>query len=305
MYPNMPELETPTPYVKPLSPTAKGALPPAPATPAALQTAPQIEVIIRQGATGELRVENGGGGKLTRSQESIYHYGTGHNPCQVAKLVGAPVPDRDFESMAVFSHFEKFTYQALFCGETFFQAIALDQVHKSLILRLLSLADKITWLKLPSRADYSPDKVFKGLMSNAGTPLEPLEGRRINLFGEGEALDFENWSSDIDFCSHQFCNGNAPDGATYGHRPWTEDPRPEVRIPDKSVLNICCRSSPIYPVTVGVIKRIAASGCPLTYAEADGKGENCENLKKGLTGWTVIAEGSAMSSGRGIVLELP
>src|SRR5262249_30702458 len=123
------------------------------------------------------------------------------------------------------------------------------------------------------------------------------------LFGEGESPNFEDYSSDIDFCTHTFCNGNGPNGAQIGHRRWTADPGQPPGIPDKSVDHICCRSSPIYPVTVEEILRIGAIGCRVTYAEATGNG-NCEKLRVGLKGAKVIVEGAWGTEGRAIVLEL-
>jgi hypothetical protein len=291
------------PTVYPWLPQARGALPTNPGSAAALAIAPQIEVIIRQGTTGELHVLDAHLGMLTRSQR-ISHYGGANNYFQVAHLRDA-VQNKDIEKIFVLTNLAtKIYYEALFCGETFFQAAKADGERKSLIVRLLSLVDQPTKLGLP-RGDYSPAVGFKDLVTKAGTPINPLPGRRINLFGEGETPGFEDYSTDIDFCSHTFSNGNAPAGAKFGHRPWTADPRQPPGIPDKSVTNICCRGSPIYPVTIKEILRIGAGKCRVTYAEASGEGKNCNKLKQGLTGATVIAEGDVLEGGRGIVLELP
>jgi hypothetical protein len=91
-----------------------------------------------------------------------------------------------------------------------------------------------------------------------GTPLNPLQGRKINIFGRGESNGFENYSSSIPFCNDSGKNT----------KPWTNDPRkPSVGLENNSVKNICIRSSPIKQVTIDEIKRIAAQGCRVTYAE--------------------------------------
>jgi hypothetical protein len=149
------------------------------------------------------------------------------------------------------------------------------------------LVDKPTTLRPPA-GDYSPEPNFKtGLVSKEGTPLNPKPGRKINIFGEGESSGFEDYSTDIDFCSHYFSTGNGPAGVATGHRPWTADPRKPPGIADKSVDNICCRSSPIFQVTIDEILRIGASKCRVTYAEARGR-QNCDRLRAGLTGAKVI-----------------
>jgi hypothetical protein len=229
----------------------------------------------------------------------------------VAKLRGANPQAKDLEKITVVTDLAPVFYEALCCGETFFQAVSADGLKKSLIVRLLSMADQaVRGTQHPD--DYSAAAGFKDpvtgkdLVTKAGTPMNPLEGRRINLFGEGEAPDFEDYSSDIDFCSHPFSFGNGSGGVKTGHRPWTNDPRkPSPGIPDKSVRNICCRCSPIYPVTTGEILRIGAGGCRVTYAEADGKGPMCRKLRDGLPSAKVIAEGEVLKGGRAIVLELP
>jgi len=303
----MPTPSDPTPgapYVKPWIPDTKGALPPAPRSPAALSTAPQIEVIIQQGATGAFFVIGGDGGTLTRTQ-LISFYGGGNNPLQVAKLRGTRAQAKDMEEVNVVTNLAPVYYDALACGETFFQATSPDGGKKSLLVRLLSLANQAIRGSLPP-GDYSPAKDLKGLVTKDGTPLDPLPGRKINIFGEGESPDFEDYSSDIDFCSHTFCFSNGPPGVQYGHRPWTADPRrPSPGIPDKSVTNICCRSSPIHPVTTNEILRIGASKCRVTYAEGNPKAEYCKKLRAGLPGAKLIAEGEVIKGGWAVVLELP
>ena len=265
----------------------------------------QEEVIITQGNIGTIRVLGGSGGTLVRSQV-MHFYGQANNFFQVAQLRGAKTSGKNFEEIDILNDDVTVTYDALFCGETFFQArVSPPQPPQKLsnIMRLLSLVDKTTTLALPPD-DYSPNPNLKsGLVSKAGTPLNPKPGRKINLFGEGESAGFEDYSSDIDFCSHTFSNGNGPPGASTGHRPWTADPRTPPRIDDKSVNNISCRSSPIAKVTINEILRIGAGKCRVTYAQAEGR-EHCDRLRAGLTGAKVIDEGNHRAAGRAIVFEL-
>ncbi|MBV9275656.1 MAG: peptidoglycan-binding protein [Verrucomicrobia bacterium] len=265
----------------------------------------QEEVIIAQGNIGTIRVVDGSGGTLVRSQV-MHFYGGSNNFFQVAQLRGAKTPGKNFEEIDIPNDDVNVTYDALNCGETFFQArVSPPQPPQKLsnIMRLLSLVDRSVTLPLPP-GDYSPEPRLKsGLVSKAGTPLNPKPGRKINIFGEGESAGFEDYSSDIDFCSHTFSNGNGPPGATTGHRPWTADPRKPPGIDDHSVDNICCRGSPISPVTIDEILRIGGGKCRVTYAEAEGR-KNCDRLRAGLKGATVIDEGNFGTTGRAIVLEL-
>ncbi len=267
----------------------------------------QEEVIIARGSIGTIRVLGGAGGSLIRSQ-LIHFYGNSNNPFQVAKLRGAKAPNQDFEEIDILNDDTTATYDAANCGETFFRArVFPPQPPQKLsnIMRLLSLVDTSTPLA-PPPGDYSPEPNFRsGLLSKQGTPLNPKPGRKINIFGEGESSGFEDYSSDIDFCSHNFSNGNGPPGAVAGHRPWTADPRKPPGIADKSINNICIRGSPIFPVTIKEILRIGASGCRVTYAEARGR-KNSDRLRAGLTGAKLIDEGDWGSApvGHAIVFEL-
>jgi hypothetical protein len=81
-----------------------------------------------------------------------------------------------------------------------------------------------------------------------------------------------------------------------GHRPWTKDPRRPPGIPDKSVSNICCRSSPIIQITIDEILRIGTGKCRVTYAQAAGR-NFADAIRAGLTakGARVIEEGDRSS----------
>jgi hypothetical protein len=268
----------------------------------------QVEVIIARGSPGTIRVIKGPGGRLIRAQSTIKYYGHGMNKFQVARLNGAKALDRDHEELPILDDDTTATYNALYCGETFFIVwVSMPQIHvekSSELMRLLSLVDKAETVS-PPPGDYSPHPDFKsGLVSKEGTPLNPKPGRKINIFGEGESAGFEDYSSDIDYCSHSWSNGNGPPGVPIGHRPWTADPRKPPGIPDKSVSNICCRGSPLKPWTLEEISRIAASQCRITYAEARGR-DGCDALRAALKSAKVIDEGTWGQSGRAIVLELP
>jgi len=160
---------------------------PPPSTPGPLPFR-QVEVIIARGTTGSIQVDHGVGGKLVRSQQ-IHFYGRGKNPNQVARLQGAKVPGKYREEIDIVNDPTTANYVADFCGETFFQARVNPPAPPqklSDIMRLLSLVDKALTLALPA-GDYSPDTRFKtGLVTKAGTPINPLPGRKINIFGEGE-----------------------------------------------------------------------------------------------------------------------
>ncbi len=252
----------------------------------------QQEVIIPLGMTGTMQVLLAAGGKLFRTQP-------GNNFLQVARLNGAKTSGRDTEILDILQDNITVSYLALACGETFFQVVVQQEQKLSSAVRLLALV-------LVSSAGLSTESVpppapglKSGLVSTEGTPLKPLDGRKINLFGEKETNGFEDYSSDIDHCS----TGSGRLGGIFIHRPWTSDPRTPPGIGDKSVSNICGRGSPMNPVTIAEILRIGRPGCRVTYAEGGGN-RNVEKLRAGLKGAKVIDEGAVFESGRAIVFEL-
>jgi peptidoglycan hydrolase-like protein with peptidoglycan-binding domain len=98
-----------------------------------------------------------------------------------------------------------------------------------------------------------PENIFDG------RPVNPKRGGRlINLGGEGETPEFEDYQVDL---SHSL-------GQKGGFRPWTDDSDPSVFIPDKSASHITMRGVPLNlnPNFAKVIKRIAAPGCLLTFS---------------------------------------
>jgi hypothetical protein len=88
-----------------------------------------------------------------------------------------------------------------------------------------------------------------------GRPVNPkLGGRLINLSGETETPQFEDYQVDLD---HSL-------GGRGGFRPWADDPDASVFIPGKSASHITIRGAPLTDAFIKVIKRIAQPGCRLT-----------------------------------------
>jgi hypothetical protein len=180
----------------------------------------------------------------------------------IARLRGAKVPGIKQEEIDVGTDAASFSYDGQNCGETWFQWFGRPPSTKqSATVTVLVLATSAGPSTKPA---HPPDPGFKsGLLSTEGTPLNPLPGRKINIFGSREARDFEDYSSDFPYCN----TGDVDNAGAIYHRPWTDDPRkPAVGLASQSVQNICCRSSPIIAVTIAEIKRIAAPGCRVTFA---------------------------------------
>ena len=165
-----------------------------------------------------------------------------------------------WEAVDIDSDPQLFNYVAgELCGETRFQVV--NRSKASDICVVLVLVRRSSYPPMPV---YPADSRFKSaLLSTEGTPLNPLPGRKINIFGRGESNGFDDYSTSIRFCN----DSNMDGGKNPWYKPWTDDPRkPDPGIPDKSVNNICCRNSPIYQVTIDEMKRIAAPGCRVTFA---------------------------------------
>src|SRR5882724_3102976 len=228
--------------------------PPTVIAPVARAPAPVVaQVIIEPNGIGRIQMVGGRGGKLIRFQDP-------DEIRAVAKLRNAKVPDSGSEFVEVVADPELFTYEGLgICGQTFFQWFGPEPETKR--------SGVVSAFVLPRRSTYTPQplhprdtKFDSGFVSVEGTPLNPRPGRKINIFGRGESNGFEDYSSDVKHCLDSGPN----------FKLWTDDPRkPEIGLPDKSVANICCRSSPILPVTIDEIKRIGAPGCRVTYAAPD------------------------------------
>src|SRR4051794_10370546 len=141
---------------------------------------PPIQVIFSPGGLGTIQVPGGIGGKLIREQGREPGQRGAGNFLQVAKLRNAKVPARDFEEVEVVADPEAFSYQALNCGQTFFQVRGFPSPSKrSAVMRLLVLVPSAG----PStEREHPADSNLKsGLVSIEGTPLKPLPGRKINI----------------------------------------------------------------------------------------------------------------------------
>jgi peptidoglycan hydrolase-like protein with peptidoglycan-binding domain len=233
-----------------------------PSRPVGRAAAPIVaQVAISPGETGTIQVIGGKGGNLLRWQESDVK--------PVAKLRNAKQPGAGSEYAEVVADPEIFTYEGTRdIGETFFQWYGPDPPGKR--------SGVLSVLVLPRRSEYPQDPVpwsdsrFKsGLLSVEGTPLNPLPGgKNINIFGRGESNGFADFSTSIKFCvdSPKTAGGTSKPGEFF-LKPWTDDPRkPDVGIGPNSAKNICCRNSPIFPVTTDEIDRIAKPGCRVTFA---------------------------------------
>lgn len=107
----------------------------------------------------------------------------------------------------------------------------------------------------------------------SGRPVNPKRGGRlINLGGETETPEFEDYQVDLD---HSW-------GNIGGFRPWVDDfGSPSVFIPSKSASHITMRGTPLEDSFVSAIKRIAQPGCRFTY---NGPSTFFEKIKSKLPG---------------------
>ncbi len=216
--------------------------------------APVIETIIAPNGVGTISVVKGVGGVLHRSEPSKTNTTESIVKLKAPKSIGNKEEEDD-----VVSDPQLFTYLAgSSCGEAFIQWTRDSTPPKrSAIIRVLVLVRSAGPASTAEFSEHPGMKNKLGLVSTDLVPLKPLPGRKINIFGRGESNGFEDYSSSLPFC-------NDSGGL---RRPWTDDPRkPSVGIADKSVMNISIRSSPIQPITISEITRIAASGCRVTIA---------------------------------------
>ena len=210
------------------------------------------EVVVAPNRIAALLAKNFVGGVLILSEPPSQN-----TILKIAKLTtGTNLrTSRQLDNVDIISDPETFQYQTfLECGIVKAQAVVGPK--KSGIAEIMVLVDKSSYTEEPL---HPVDTTYpSGLVSVRGTPLNPLAGRKINIFGRGESNGFENYSSSIPFCND---SGN-------NTKPWTNDPRkPSVGLEKNKVKNICIRSSPIKPITVDEIIRIADEGCRVTYAE--------------------------------------
>jgi peptidoglycan hydrolase-like protein with peptidoglycan-binding domain len=225
---------------------------PAPALTDLVQAPVTQQVVIATRTVGAIEARGLSGGVLVLSEPPAQN-----SKQPLAKLVkGTNLRARpNLENADIVGDPETFNYQTFGeCGFVKIQAVGAGS-KKSGIADILILVSQSSYTDEPV---HPVDSAFKsGLVSVRGTPLKPLAGRGINIFGRGETNGFENYSTDVKHCNDE--NAHT--------KPWTADPRrPGPGIANKSVKNISIRDSPIRPVTIEEIKRIAAPGCRVTFS---------------------------------------
>jgi hypothetical protein len=153
---------------------------------------------------------------------------------------------------------------------------------------------------LISSADSEPNLSGR----NAGRPVGPKgTGRKINIFGSGETPGFEDYTTDLDFSTFTIVNDGRPEDGNTSNlalRPWTEDNDPLVGVGTGQASDICIRDSPVLPVTINAIRRIAAPGCRLTFSGTDKSTASIKALKDAFPGANIREEFPDA-----VVMELP
>jgi len=117
-----------------------------------------------------------------------------------------------------------------------------------------------------------------------GRPVNPNRGGRlINLGGEQETPEFEDYQVTLDFSGYQrpFFNGGKP-----VFRPMFNDTDSAVRVASKSASHICIRGNPLTDDFIKAIKEIAQAGCLFTFS---GSSAHVSKAKTALGG-TVLEE---------------
>jgi len=97
-----------------------------------------------------------------------------------------------------------------------------------------------------------------------GRPVNPNRGGRlINLGGEQETPEFEDYPVTLGFSGYQrtFFNDGKP-----VFRPMFDDTDPAVRVPSKSASHICMRGNPLTNDFIKAIKGDCAGGCLFTFS---------------------------------------
>ena len=216
------------------------------------------EVVIAPGQQGSISMKNGIGGILRRTQASDVNADGA-----IVLLLNPNFRGVEAEEVDVETDPQLFNYRGgSSVGESFFQwTLNSTPPKRSGIIRVLVLVRSAGPATQADSPVHPQLKNKTGLVSTELVPLNPLPGRKINIFGRGESNGFEDYSSSLPFC-------NDSGGR---RKPWTNDPRkPDVGISDKSVKNISIRSSPVKQVTIDEIKRIAAQGCRVTCGDGSG-----------------------------------
>jgi len=101
----------------------------------------------------------------------------------------------------------------------------------------------------------------------SGRPVNPNRGGRlINLGGEQETPEFEDYQVSLGFSGYAKPHTNMK--AVF--RPVFDDPDPAVGIPPKSASHICIRGNPLTGEFINAIKTIGQPGCLFTFSGAPG-----------------------------------
>lgn len=102
---------------------------------------------------------------------------------------------------------------------------------------------------------------------SSGRPVNPQRGgRMINIGGEMETPEFEDYQVSIAFSGYrrEFINNGR-----FVFRPLTDDPAPGAHVADGSASHICIRGNPLTPDRhIPEIIRIASAGCLFTFSGA-------------------------------------
>lgn len=139
------------------------------------------------------------------------------------------------------------------------------------------------------------------LVSNNGTPVNPKgTGRKISIWGEGESPGFDDYATNTAFQTYT-------KGGQKISRPLTGDPAKPPGLRDRTASDIAVRSSPVHQEgTLREMRRIAASGCRITWAGSPGDGAELEiaALKGAFPDARIVEEGN-VGIFVAVVLELP
>jgi peptidoglycan hydrolase-like protein with peptidoglycan-binding domain len=218
-------------------------------------------IITHPNANGAVRIQRGGGGTVT----------TLVKPPNWSVETAVEILNRKSESPGpgnsykIESDDEIFYYKAASkVGKSFF--IATHPTKKFEILNILTL----TKAQIVSAEPIYPPHPKSSLISVEGTPLNPLPGKKINIYGEWEANGFTDYGADIEYCATAGSrDAIKPFKINDAYqRPWTADPRPEVFLQNGSVENICFRGSPVKVEATNEIRRIAKPGGRITFCVA-------------------------------------
>jgi peptidoglycan hydrolase-like protein with peptidoglycan-binding domain len=145
----------------------------------------------------------------------------------------------------------------------------------------------LTKLTLNSKffsADQSEGGEFDPHGISLGRPVNPNRGGRlINLGGEQETPEFEDYQVTLGFCGYKrrFFNGGNP-----VFRPMFDDTDPRVGVAAKSASHICMRGNPLNDNFIKAVRAIAKVGCFFTFS---GSSEDATKAKATLGG-TVLEE---------------